>query len=311
MKKIRLGTRGSALALCQCEMVESLLMAAHPDLKIERCVIKTTGDRRTDIPLIEVAASEGVLDKGVFVKELEVALENHEIDAAVHSLKDVPTVLPTGFKIEAVLERAPSGDVLISKVQGGLDSLAQGAVVATSSVRRQAQLLQLRPDLKLVDIRGNVPTRLEKLAENNEIDAIVLAEAGLVRLGYPVKGEYLLGEISLQMAVLDPSAYYPAAGQGIVGIEVREQDEEVSNLLAAINHESSFYQAEAEREFLRLLEGSCDTPVGVWSRSDAHGFKMSATVFPEEKNVAIQHAEAEGLLEQPLQIAHELYQNLK
>ena len=172
-EQLIVGTRGSALALVQADMTEKLLAKAFPNTQIIRNVIVTTGDRRTDVPLSDVAKVEGVLDKGVFTKELEIALENGEIDLAVHSLKDVPTVLPEGFEIVSVLERAPVNDVIITKSAGGLDALKQGATVATSSVRRQKMLLHMRPDLNLVDMRGNVPTRLRKLAENDELDGII------------------------------------------------------------------------------------------------------------------------------------------
>ena len=176
-KQLIVGTRGSALALVQADMTEKLLAEKFPEKEIIRKVITTTGDRRTDVALSQVAKVEGVLDKGVFTKELEIALEAGEIDLAVHSLKDVPTVLPEGFEICSVLERAPVNDVLITKEKGGLNALKQGATVATRSVRRQKMLQWMRPDIKIVDIRGNVPTRLRKLAESEELDAIILAEA--------------------------------------------------------------------------------------------------------------------------------------
>jgi hydroxymethylbilane synthase len=201
--RIVLGTRGSALALAQAEMTEAALQAAHPGLEIERRVIKTTGDRRTDVPLAEVAKAEGHLDKGVFIKELEVALAAGEIDVAVHSLKDVPSDLEDGFALAAVLERAPVGDVLVTKAPGGLKALGEGAVVATSSVRRQRMLHSGRADLEVVDIRGNVPTRLRKLAEQEELDGLILAEAGLVRLGLLSEGMVKSGGAELYAETLD------------------------------------------------------------------------------------------------------------
>ncbi|MFK7912233.1 MAG: hydroxymethylbilane synthase [Akkermansiaceae bacterium] len=304
MKPFIIGTRGSALALAQAEMTEKALAEAFPGREFVRKVITTTGDRRTDVPLSQVAKSEGVLDKGVFTKELEVALENGEIDLAVHSMKDVPTVLAPHFAITGVLERAPVRDVLISKANLGLDGLKQNAVVATSSVRRQRQLLHLRPDLKLVDIRGNVPTRIQKLAENPDLDAIMLAEAGLVRLGYHLTSELVPGVFSCP---LEPDVFLPAAGQGIVGFESRADDQDAAAVALAITHAISMMQSRAEREFLRLLDAGCHTPVGVSSVIDGNHIAMAARVFDEESNDPPKEAEVEGLASEPEKVAAELY----
>jgi hydroxymethylbilane synthase len=304
MKPFIIGTRGSALALAQAEMTEKALAVAFPSREFARSVIQTTGDRRTDVPLSQVAASEGVLDKGVFTKELEVALENGEIDLAVHSMKDVPTVLAPHFSITGVLERAPVRDVLLSKNEGGLDGLKQNAVVATSSVRRQRQLLYLRPDLELVDIRGNVPTRIQKLAENPDLDAIMLAEAGLVRLGYDLEGE--LAD-SVYAYALEPDVFLPAAGQGIVGFETRADDEDAASVALAVTHALSMMQCRAEREFLRLLDAGCHTPVGVSSNIEGNHLTMSARVFDEESNDPPKEAEHEGLASEPEKVAAALY----
>lgn len=304
MKPFIIGTRGSALALVQAEMTEKALAEAFPGREVVRKVIKTTGDRRTDVPLSQVAASEGVLDKGVFTKELEVALENDEIDLAVHSMKDVPTVLAPHFAITGALERAPVRDVLLCKNAEGLDGLKKSAVVATSSVRRQRQLLHLRPDLKLVDIRGNVPTRIQKLAENPELDAIMLAEAGLVRLGYDLEGELAGG---VYAAALEPEVFLPAAGQGIVGFETRTDDEVAAAAALAITHAVSMTQCRAEREFLRLLDAGCHTPVGVSSRIDGNHLMMSARVFDEGSDDPPKDAQVEGFASEPEKVAAELY----
>lgn len=310
MKRLVIGTRGSALALVQAEMTEAILAREFPDLEIVRNVIKTTGDRRTDVPLSQVAKVEGVLDKGVFTKELEVALEAEEVDVAVHSMKDVPTVLADHFDIAGVLERAPVSDVLVSCHQGGLDGLPQGATVATSSVRRQRQLLFLRPDLNLVDIRGNVPTRLNKLAENDELDAIMLAEAGLVRLGYQLAGEL---EGGLWASPLAADEFLPAAGQGIVGFEIRKDDTESRKVVEVITHTLSMAQCRAEREFLRLLDAGCHTPVGVRSWFDGDSLHMAGRVFYEgdQSGLPPREAQVEGHSGEPEQVARELYQSLK
>lgn len=305
MKPLIVGTRGSALALAQAEMTERALADAFPGREVVRKVIKTTGDRRTDVPLSEVAKSEGVLDKGVFTKELEVALENGEIDLAVHSMKDVPTVLAPHFVISGALERAPVRDVLVSKTEGGLEGLRENAVVATSSVRRQRQLLFLRPDLQLVDIRGNVPTRIEKLVANPDLDAIMLAEAGLVRLGYDLSQPL---EGGVHVCPIAPDQFLPAAGQGIVGFETRVDDEDAAAAAQTITHATSMIQCRAEREFLRLLDAGCHTPVGVHSLIDGDHLVMSARVFDEETDTLPKEAKVEGGASTPEQVAAELYQ---
>ncbi len=310
-KKLVVGTRGSALALVQADMVERLLGERFPELEIVRNVIVTTGDRRTDVALSEVAKVEGVLDKGVFTKELEVALEAGEIDLAVHSLKDVPTVLPEGFEICSVLERAPVNDVLITKVAGGLEGLKEGATVATSSVRRQKMLQWMRPDIKVVDIRGNVPTRLRKLAESDEMDAIILAEAGLVRLGYDALGEMVTEAGIVYGAMIDPERFLPAAGQGCVGIEVREDDAATIGFVKEICHEATFTRVCAEREFLRLLDGGCHTPVGVATQLFGDKILMEGIVFPEGEGGGDPYqAEASGNASDALKVAGELFAGL-
>ena len=280
-QRITVGTRGSELALVQASAVEAALAAAFPGLTIERRVIRTTGDRRTDVALAEVAQAEGIIDKGVFIKELEVALADGAIDLAVHSLKDLPTVLDAGFKMAAVLERAPVRDVVVRRAGGGLAGLAAGAVAGTSSVRRARQLRWLRPDLLVADIRGNVPTRLAKLAAG-EFDAILLAEAGLVRLGHdPARGIEVDGA-HLACDVLDETFFFPAAGQGAIGLEIRAGDEHAAAAVAALNHADTWWRVIAEREFLRLLEAGCHTPVGVWTAIDGGNLRMEARVFPDD-----------------------------
>lgn len=250
MSRIILGTRGSDLALTQTRMVEALLKAAHPDLEVEIRIIKTTGDKRLDISL----AQPGMLEKGLFTKELEEALARTEIHAAVHSLKDLPTELPEGFSIGAILKRADPSDLLIAKQPGGLAALRPGAVVATSSPRRQAQLLHLRPDLKTIEIRGNVPTRLRKLAEDPALDGLVLAQAGLDRLGRHIV------PAGLEVSVL--TEMIPAPGQGAIGIECRTDDGKTRARLEAIHHVPTARCVNAERDLLRSLGGGCSLPFG-------------------------------------------------
>jgi hydroxymethylbilane synthase len=304
-QKTVIGTRGSDLALVQAAAVERTLSLAFPDLRLARNVIRTTGDRRTDVALADVAKAEGT-DKGIFTKELEEALRAGEIDLAVHSLKDVPTVIDDAFEIAGVLERAPVRDVLVSREPDGLDALPAGAVVGTSSVRRAHQLRWLRPDLKVVDLRGNVPTRLKKLAEGAAA-AILLAEAGLVRLGHRMSQMSVISGVPLHFAPLEEDHFFPAAGQGAIGLEIRRGDEAAAALVAAIRHEATFTRVRAEREFLRLLEGGCSTPVGVFTSLDGGVLKMDARVFPDGGGQP-RIASASG--SDPLQVARQLFDSL-
>ncbi len=307
-RKIVLGTRGSALALAQAEMTERALREAHPALEVVRKIIKTTGDRRIDVPLSEVAQAEGHLDKGVFIKELELALEGGEIDLAVHSLKDVPSALEEGFAIGAVLPRAPISDVLITKGGGGLQGLPAGATVATSAVRRQRILQWLRPDLKVADIRGNVPTRIRKL-HASELSAILLAEAGLVRLGLLEEGVVISEGRSAPAEVLCPEEFLPAAGQGAVALEIRAGDEGLAGLLEALNDQETLEAVTLERKFLELLGAGCDTPVGVLSRVKKETLAMRVLVFEDGEEDPL-GAEAEGPRGEPETLAQQLVENL-
>ena len=305
MKTLRIGTRGSALALKQAEMTEAALAAAFPELEVERVVITTTGDRRTDVALNEVAKAEGVWDKGVFIKELEVALENDEIDVAVHSLKDLPTVLEDHLELRAVLERAPVADAWIGKIPWS--EVGEGTRVGTSSVRRARQLEDVKQGLVTGDLRGNVPTRLRKCAEEEELDGIMLAEAGLRRLGYSVEGLLEIEGHSLHVECLSEKEFFPAAGQGAVGLEVRRGDHEAAEIIDALNHRETWIRITAERKFLHLLDAGCSTPIGVWSALDGEELSMGARVYPEDGG-GPQRAEASG--SDPHEVAGELFKNL-
>ena len=282
-----IGTRGSDLALVQATATTAALTSRFQNLRVTRQIIKTTGDRRTDVSLAEVAKAEGIFDKGVFIKELEQALDDGAIDLAVHSLKDLPTVLHPRFALAAVLERAPIRDVLITRDGGGLDSLAPGVRVGTSSVRRARQVLFLRPDLQVVDLRGNVPTRLAKMLDSGHYAAILLAEAGLTRLGFlpetaaSNKSEAVRGMAGIFAARLDERVFYPAAGQGAIGLEIRAEDTRAWQLAQAVNHSATWLRVTAEREFLRLLDAGCHTPVGVFSSLTDGELDLKARVFPE------------------------------
>lgn len=311
---LRIGTRGSDLALYQADITEAALEVAFPELKLERRIIKTTGDRRTDVALSDVAKAEGVFDKGVFIKEIETALEEGIVDLAVHSLKDMPTVLEDGFALTAVLPRAAVRDVLVTRDGTDLKSLPAGARVGTSSVRRAKQIEFLRPDLEIVDLRGNVPTRLKKLQDGKHHDAILLAEAGLVRLGFMLEKtlmegpEALIGFESLTACRLPENEFYPAAGQGAIGLEIRWGDKQTRMLAKTISDESTWICVKAEREFLRLLDAGCHTPVGVFSDLTGGLITMKARVFPEEGGEP-KTSEAAG--NDPLAVAKQLFDSLK
>lgn len=305
---IMIGTRGSDLALVQASATEALLGGKFPEAEIRRNVITTTGDRRTDVSLADVAKAEGTFDKGVFIKELEEALDDGSVDIAVHSLKDMPTVLDSRFRLAATLERAPARDVLLTKMAGGLDGLPQGARVGTSSVRRAKQIEFLRPDVTVLDLRGNVPTRIRKLAEGDQYDAILLAEAGLVRLGFLSDSESVSGFPGVFAHRLPESEFFPAAGQGAIGLEVRADDDDSRAFAESICHADTWTKVTAEREFLRLLDGGCHTPVGVYSHLEGGAISLFARVFPEEGGTP-QTGEAKGT--DPITVAHELFKSLK
>jgi len=262
-----LGTRGSDLALAQTRIVTEKLQAAHPALDVASRIIKTIGDERLDVSL----SSPGLLDKGLFTKELEEALLRGEIHAAVHSLKDVPTERPGGLVLGAILERANVSDVLISKQAGGLKALPAGSAVATSSLRRKNQLLHLRPDLQVVDIRGNVPTRLRKLSENPSLAGLILAQAGLDRLGAQVVPE------GLHVSVLEEML--PAPGQGAIAVECRSDDTATLNFLGAIHHHETAQCIQIERELLSSLGGGCSVPLGVRAWMENGQMRVKAALF--------------------------------
>ncbi|WP_130472866.1 hydroxymethylbilane synthase [Candidatus Magnetaquicoccus inordinatus] len=292
---IKIGTRGSALALWQAEWVRSLLLANHPELLVELVIIKTQGDKILDVPLAKVGG------KGLFVKELEEALLAKEIDLAVHSMKDMPALLPQGLALTAILEREDPRDVLLSSRYTSLHALPQQATVGSSSLRRQSQLLHLRPDLQIVSLRGNVNTRINKLI-NEPFDAIVLAAAGVKRLQLT---QYVV-------EYLDPQQIIPANGQGAIGIESREDDQRLLALLAPLNHQPTWLCVRAERAFLATLEGGCQVPIaghatlngqqlhllGRIASLDGQEMITLSTQGPAEDPVSLGVALAHSLLEQ-------------
>jgi len=263
--RLRIGTRGSPLALVQAEEVKRRLLAAHPELeaaRVEIVAIRTTGDRVRNRPLAEIGG------KGLFTKEIEEALATGTIDLAVHSMKDVPTRLPEGLGIVATPPRADPRDALLAPAARTIDELREGAVVGTSSLRRRAQLLRRRPDLRIVEFRGNIGTRMRKLADG-VAEATLLAAAGLARLG----------DATVRAVPLPPEVLLPALAQGALGVEARLDDRRVTDLVAAIDDAETATCVACERAFLAALDGSCRTPIAGLARLDAGGLAFVGEIL--------------------------------
>lgn len=296
-QKIILGSRGSQLARTQTAMVEAALRRAWPELEVATQIISTRGDVRTVEPLDPRAGR-----KGLFTGEIERALAAGEIDLAVHSAKDLPSEMTAGLKIGAVLPRAPIEDVLIRKEAG-----KPVGAIGTGSVRRQYQLRWKFPRTETVDLRGNVPTRLRKFAES-DWQAIVLARAGLERLGYDLNaGSFQFEGVPLRAELLSPEEFVPAGGQGIVAIQVRTDGHEAGPIVRAINDPAASLCLEAEREFLRLLQGDCGSPVGVLATMAGPAMIVRAQVF-EPPRVEPRLARVEGDASTPKKLARELWE---
>jgi hydroxymethylbilane synthase len=286
--RIRIGTRGSPLALAQAHEVKERLVAAHglPEVAVTINVIKTTGDRVLDRPLSEIGG------KGLFTKEIEEALLANEIDVAVHSMKDMQTVLPDGLVIEAVLPREDPRDAFISLRHADFGALPLNAVVGTSSLRRKAQILNARPDLRVVDFRGNVQTRLRKL-EDGVAEATFLAVAGLKRLGLQ---DRVTAPVSIDHML-------PAVAQGVIGLEIREGDETTAALIAPLNDAVTALAVTAERAFLVRLEGSCRTPIAGYAAIEDGRLNFRGQILSPDglkgydvfRNGAVEHARDLGL----------------
>jgi hydroxymethylbilane synthase len=320
-EKIVLGTRGSELARAQAHLVEKAIQTARPDLKIETKIIVTKGDKGgatfqpadngdqqgANSPQDESAVADLRHGrKGLFTAEIERALLAKDVDVAVHSAKDLPSEMSPGAEIAAVLPRAPTDDVLVSRHRGGLAALQEGATIATGSVRRRHQLLWKWPNLEIVDLRGNVPTRLRKLAEY-DWDAIVLARAGLERLGQsPTQGEINFGDRKFFLEVLPRELYLSAGGQGIIAMQIRAGDERVRAIVDLVNDRETLLCLRAEREFLRLLHGDCNSPVGVLATVKDGVMKLRGQLFdqglgaPREGEVEGECEDGEGLAPQLL-----------
>jgi hydroxymethylbilane synthase len=265
-RKIVIGTRGSKLALWQAEWVKAELERLHPGIEVGLNKIKTTGDKILDVPLAKVGG------KGLFVKEIEEALLRGEADIAVHSMKDVPTEFPEGLHLAVICKREDPRDAFIARIKNkksvikDFGSLTEGAVIGTSSLRRSCQLLHIRPDLKIAQLRGNLGTRINKLDEG-QFDAIILAAAGVKRLGWADR----ITEI------LSPETSLPAIGQGAIGIECRIADD-INDLIAPLNDSETSVCVRAERAFLRKLEGGCQVPIAAYARIESQVLTMEGLV---------------------------------
>lgn len=259
--KLTIGTRQSLLALWQSNHIATLLREKYPECEVVLKKIVTKGDRILDVPLAQIGG------KGLFTKEIETELADGTIDLAVHSLKDMPTVLPEGLCLTAITKRANVGDAFVSNKYASFEELPLGAVIGTSSLRRKAQLLAARPDLQIMDLRGNVDTRLRKLDEGL-YDAIILAAAGLERLGH---GDRIT-------ALIPPDVCLPAVGQGALAIEARTADDEVRSMLEFLNDLPTKQSTDAERAFLGLLEGGCQVPIGVHADVAGEQIKIEAII---------------------------------
>ena len=307
-KPILIATRGSALALAQANMIAAQCRAAFPRLRFELKIIKTTGDK---LQKASMAKTDPSLPKGLFTKELEVALVKGQADLAVHSLKDLPTDLPAGLILAATPKRADVRDVLIYRnanfikaraadtksedwtpgqddlrgfqPQMKLKDFPKAATIATSSTRRKAQLLAARPDLNVVEIRGNVSTRMQKVADRAELDATVLALAGLTRLNFRVTTAGQLegdaGPDGLLATILDVDLMLPCVGQGAIGIEIRADDERIATICERLNHFNTFQCVKAERAFLHGMGGGCQSPVAAYAEITGEKIEMRAVSF--------------------------------
>lgn len=282
MNPLRIGTRGSRLALWQANHVAERLRAVAGARLVELVEIQTAGDRVRDVPLAQIGG------EGLFTKEIQRALLTGTADVAVHSLKDLPTIAVDGLVLAAVPERAPADDVFVSHTHSAFDALPPGAVIASSSLRRKAQVLKRRPDLRVVDIRGNVETRLRKLADEN-LDALILARAGLERLGL---GDAITEVLTWMM---------PAVGQGALGLECRRDDRETFTLLQKLDHRPTHQAVLAERALLRSLGGGCQVPIGTTSRIAGGQLSLRALVISPDGQRGI-----EGQVEGPADDAETL-----
>ncbi len=292
MQRLRLGTRGSQLALWQAEFVAREIRVKKPELEIETVIIKTKGDKILDVALSKIG------DKGLFTREIENALIAEEIDLAVHSMKDLPSFLAPGLGLGAVLKRENPRDVLISNHGYTMATLPHNGLVGTSSLRRIAQLKNLRPDIQISDLRGNVETRIRKMAEHN-MDAIILAYAGVSRLG-------LTDKIT---EVIDADSVLPAVGQGAIAVEIRNDDTETADIMEMINHLPTSITTQSERAFLRLLEGGCQVPIACLAQINDGEIHIEGLISSIDGQVLLRDS-LSGRLDQAQEIGQQLAQTL-
>ena len=337
-KPIVICTRGSALALAQSNLIAALCRAAFPKLRFELKIIKTTGDK---LQKASMAKTDPSLPKGLFTKELEVALVKGHADMAVHSLKDLPTDLPPGLILAATPKREDVRDVLIyrdaaflkrnkdtikeqadwspgqSELRGfkphlKLKDFPKGATIATSSTRRKQSLLAVRPDLKIVEIRGNVSTRMQKVAERGEIDATVLALAGMKRLNFDLNADGTIkGDAvpdGLLATVLGLDEMLPCVGQGAIGIEIRADDERIAKIVERLNHSNTFHAVTAERAFLRGMGGGCQSPVGAHAEISGDQVTLKAISFRDE---TVKRGEGKKLIAEAAALGEQIAAELK
>jgi hydroxymethylbilane synthase len=292
MEIVKIGTRGSVLALWQANWVRSQLLQINPQCQVEIVKIKTTGDKILDVPLAQVGG------KGLFVKEIETALLEKRVDLAVHSMKDMPAEIPTGLCVGVVPERENPQDVLISRNGRKFDDLPQGARIGSSSLRRGAQVLHARPDMTIHPLRGNLDTRLKKL-ETEGLDAIILAAAGVRRLGLEDRiTEYIPESMML-----------PAIGQGALSIEIRENDEAIEKLTAPLEHRETRMAVDCERAFLARLEGGCQVPIAGKAKVTGDRVEMNGMVAELDGSVLI-HETVAGPVDRRVALGEELADRL-
>ncbi len=314
ISQIVIGTRGGELARAQARMVEKALHEKWPDLTIETKIIRTTIETK----IIRTSGDESQSQagnlrhgrKGLFTAEIEKALLARDVDLAVHSAKDLPSELTAGVEIAAVLPRAPMDDVLVSKRAGGLAALEKNATIATGSVRRNHQLAWKHPGLAIVDLRGNVPTRLRKLAEN-DWQAVVLARAGLERLGFSLaQNEINFEGQQFFIEVLPREIFLPAGGQGIIALQIRADNESIRAIFSPVNDHETLLCLRAEREFLRLLQGDCNSPVGVLATTKNGIMNMRAQLFRDGSD-APRSGKVEGSCDEGERLAAELLKEIQ
>ncbi len=291
--KITIGTRGSDLALWQTNFVKDLIQKKFPSIEVEIKIVKTKGDKILDVPLAKIG------DKGLFTKELEEKLISCEIDLAVHSLKDLETKIDNRLVIGAITKRHKVNDVLIARKKGvTLKKLSSHAKIGTGSLRRKAQLLHINPTFQIFDLRGNVPTRIQKFFDSGW-DAIILARAGVERLN-------LTKYIS---SIIPSSIILPAVGQGALGIECRRDDKELIKILSEINHKKTELETRAERSFLRSLEGGCQVPIGCLAKIQGDELIIEGKILSLDGSISF-HQKISGSIKNPEKLGEKLAKNL-